>query len=366
MGVVVNVGGGTLVVEGPATVRVVSGSCDVLGCPLSGEFSIEEFRAVPIRGNCSLSIEGGVFRYFSEDTIPREWDSVDNLEGIALVIGGVDSGKTTLVTYLLNKYVTRGLGVCVVDADVGQSSIGPPGVVGLSCIGLPTPSLDLLHMTAGYFVGCTSPSQCIGRFLSGVSVMVREALASRPALVLVDMPGWVDAGGVELIRDVIDAVAADYVISIELNRRFQVQTIKLPRPRYVRARGPSERRELRVRLLRRYLSNLRSFDVGLDRVLGNYIIECLAENCGEYVIDGGVDRVVRGGTVRVPPELLRNVFVGLYRRGFLVGFGIIREFDFRGGVAHALVTTEDFERAVAGRMRVDADSLEELEPLPLS
>lgn len=68
-----------------------------------------------------------------------------------MVVGGTDAGKTTLVWWLVRELGARGATVGLVDADVGQSRIGPPGTVGW----LKSPADE-----AGfYFVGCTSPAQ---------------------------------------------------------------------------------------------------------------------------------------------------------------------------------------------------------------
>ncbi|ADN51176.1 Clp1/GlmU family protein [Vulcanisaeta distributa] len=360
---------GTLIVEGPATVTVVNGQCEVLGCPVSGSLSVERFRALPIfaSGSCTLSISGGSVRYVDGSTIPSDWDNL-NLEGIALVVGDIDSGKTTLTTYLLNRHVTKGLSTCIVDADVGQSSIGPPGVIGLSCVGLPTPTMEDLHMMSGVFVGCNSPSQCVGRFISGVSAMVREAFSRTPGLVLIDMPGWVVDGGIELIRNVVDTVGADYVVSIGINLRLRsgVKVINVSKPKYVRPRNPDERRFLRNQALRRYLGGeLINVSIELNKIIGNSVIECIVNNCGHYVVDNVTEVTRHGGVVKVPSRLLNNMFIGLIRRGFLAGFGVIKEFNLKEGVANAVVTTDYFDDAVMGKLRVDPERLEEIEPFPL-
>src|SRR5918999_822328 len=50
---------------------------------------------------------------------------------VTMVIGEGDTGKTTLVTALANALVERGFRVAVLDADLGQSEIGPPTTIGL-------------------------------------------------------------------------------------------------------------------------------------------------------------------------------------------------------------------------------------------
>ena len=49
---------------------------------------------------------------------------------VTMVVGASDTGKTTLTAYLAGALAARGETVAVVDADVGQSEIGPPTTVG--------------------------------------------------------------------------------------------------------------------------------------------------------------------------------------------------------------------------------------------
>ena len=50
-------------------------------------------------------------------------------KGTALIIGATDSGKSTLAKYLVQKLVSQNINVCLIDSDVGQSSLGLPGTI---------------------------------------------------------------------------------------------------------------------------------------------------------------------------------------------------------------------------------------------
>ncbi len=54
--------------------------------------------------------------------------------GIAVVLGTSDSGKTTLCRILAEHWRIAGRTVGLVDADIGQSSIGPPATTALAII----------------------------------------------------------------------------------------------------------------------------------------------------------------------------------------------------------------------------------------
>ena len=65
----------------------------------------------------------------------RDWENlarkVVQPQQIVLVIGATDVGKSTFCRFLIERGVTSKLKVGFVDADVGQSQIGPPTTIGL-------------------------------------------------------------------------------------------------------------------------------------------------------------------------------------------------------------------------------------------
>jgi polynucleotide 5'-kinase involved in rRNA processing len=80
---------------------------------------------------------------------------------VSMLMGGVDTGKTTLGLMAARIAVNEGRTVAFVDADVGNTTVGPPACVGLKVIrsvddldriGIP----DQLH-----FVGTISPSRLV-------------------------------------------------------------------------------------------------------------------------------------------------------------------------------------------------------------
>src|SRR3989442_7161458 len=62
---------------------------------------------------------------------------------VTLILGTSDTGKTSLTARLAGALAARGERVAVVDADVGQSEIGPPTTVGLGHVpAAPAPPAD--------------------------------------------------------------------------------------------------------------------------------------------------------------------------------------------------------------------------------
>ena len=67
---------------------------------------------------------------------PNEWyailDTLEEEKGIAILLGATDTGKSTLAKFLIFNLCKRGLKVALIDADIGQSFLGPPTTIGFS------------------------------------------------------------------------------------------------------------------------------------------------------------------------------------------------------------------------------------------
>lgn len=67
---------------------------------------------------------------------PKEWVEVLEIlsreRGIALILGDPDTGKSTFANFLIFNLCQGGLKVALVDADIGQSFLGPPSTIGFS------------------------------------------------------------------------------------------------------------------------------------------------------------------------------------------------------------------------------------------
>src|SRR5215510_7120516 len=74
-----------------------------------------------------------------------------------MLLGATDTGKTTFLTWLANILLAQEQRLAIVDADVGQSSLGPPTTIGLGVVAAPFQSLQELMPVGLFFVGSTSP-----------------------------------------------------------------------------------------------------------------------------------------------------------------------------------------------------------------
>lgn len=199
-------GGKTLLVEGPASVTVLSGKVSVLGSPVrhANGLVVREGKRLPftIEGTADLTIllgDNASIEKIDGNTIPSSWSdafetflSFQRKPVAAVVLGGIDSGKTSFCTYLLNKLLESGQKVAVLDGDLGQSDIGPPCTVGYAIATQPTAELYALRAENSFFVGATSPSEALDRTIEGLIQMKSEILEKPTDFVVVNTDGWVE------------------------------------------------------------------------------------------------------------------------------------------------------------------------------
>src|SRR5919204_1805646 len=158
---------------------------------------------------------------------------------VTLILGTSDTGKTSLAAQLAAALAARGERVAVVDADVGQSEIGPPTTIGLGRVTGALARLADADVLALEFVGDTSPVRYIRETADATGRLVRRALAAGFERVLVDTGGLVEGPlGLALKRAKIRAVDPDLVLVLQ--RRDESEPIARAlesgeeRPRVVR------------------------------------------------------------------------------------------------------------------------------------
>jgi polynucleotide 5'-hydroxyl-kinase GRC3/NOL9 len=198
---------------------------------------------------------------------------------VMLVIGETDTGKTHFTTFLASALLARGDAVAVVDADLGQSDIGPPTTVGLGRVRLPVERLADAEVVGLYFVGSTSPQGHLLPTVLGTRVMAQRALRLGFDRVIVDTSGLVQGELGRLLKQhKIDLVEPELVLCLQ--RTGECEHILRPygtgdRPAVLRLapsaatrrRSQDERRQHRERSLQAYFAGARAVSLDLSRVI---------------------------------------------------------------------------------------------------
>ena len=104
---------------------------------------------------------------------------------VAMLMGGVDTGKTTLALHAARLALASGRTVAIVDADVGNSTVGPPACVGLKVIRSEDDLAQIDAPDALHFVGTITPSRLVLQQVVATAAIVDKA-RERADLVILD------------------------------------------------------------------------------------------------------------------------------------------------------------------------------------
>jgi polynucleotide 5'-kinase involved in rRNA processing len=116
----------------------------------------------------------------THDAIAREVSR----SGLAMLMGSVDTGKTTLALQSARLAIGAGRTVALVDADVGNSTVGPPACVGLKVLRT-LEDIDNVHTPDRlHFVGTITPARLVLQQVVATVAMVDKARALADLVIL--------------------------------------------------------------------------------------------------------------------------------------------------------------------------------------
>ncbi|MFQ6033706.1 MAG: Clp1/GlmU family protein [Candidatus Bipolaricaulia bacterium] len=262
----------------------------------------------------------------------------------ALFLGGVDTGKSTLIRRL-----HEAVGGEVIDADLGQSEIGPPACVSLG---------DYDHVKESYFVGDISPRGNFIQLLSGVA----QAICAAKGPCLIDTDGYIDRPAARALKGELINLAQPDVLVL-LQRREELDYFKLfarkgikvigvrvthrgtkSREERIHAREEAFHRYFKEARLRRWPMSEIRFErspIGhgepvapdsLERILGCRVLGAwLSGEELTAIIDGYAQSLTAAKELfkvdyihLINNSSLQNLLVGCLARGRLQGLGILR------------------------------------------
>jgi polynucleotide 5'-hydroxyl-kinase GRC3/NOL9 len=260
---------------------------------------------------------------------------------------------------LIELLLSRPTEVAFIDADIGQSNLGPPATVTL---GYPVSPVDFLAVppAAYYFVGSTGP---IGRFLPlvfGTATLVREA---RTAFVVIDTTGLVHDSGRILKNYKIEAVRPDVIVTLERRDELapirranrHVPTIRIDPSPKAHGKDDYEKIAVRRRSYARHLSRANLLHLSLESLIFQRTLlftgrpieiegAVHAEQGSEGILIVGAPTTQRPESKILPVGFERNLLCGVAdATGRCLGLGIIERIDFAARTI-ALVTAVESEK----------------------
>lgn len=129
-------------------------------------------------------------------------DRLITSRGTIVLLGGIDTGKTSFGLSVAEAARAQGVAVGYVDADVGQSTIGPPTCVGLKlCQGLDKVDAESVAVADELaFVGSTSPEGHLLPQVASTARLVDHARAAGCELIIVDTSALISGVYAELLK----------------------------------------------------------------------------------------------------------------------------------------------------------------------
>ena len=315
----------TMLVDGPASVRLVSGKAEVFSYPMkeSQRVLIREGKRLPffIMEKAVFDVSLGATSGIAEtigNTNPPSWDkpveailSLQKRPVVVMILGAADCGKSSLCTYLLNKLVDGKCKVAVLDGDIGQSDIGPSATIGYTLTSKRVAELYDLKLKNAFFVGVTSPIMAISKTIEGLTALKAEILQGQVDFVLVNTDGWVNGEvAVRYKTDLVNALKPDVVVVVQTQDELVPLIASLETPVVVvepsfalKQRTPEKRKILREMTYARYLKNAK--------------LQCYPKSQVTIEPRNAIPK-------NQEPE--KGILVGLFGRGSkFLGIGVLRE-----------------------------------------
>ena len=209
------------------------------------------------------------------DKIARQLVSESLMQaGICLILGGVDTGKTTLAAALA-KRLAPSQPVGIIDADIGQSHLGPPTTVGWAV--LDSSQVDFSKLTASgiSFVGDVTPERHLLQLAAAMVQGVRQ-ISKVSRLIVVDTPGFIRGPAAAALWWTVQRILRpDLVLAVQrydelgdiltgwASAHRQLEHVKAPE---IPAKSWETRRRYRQRQFAKYFRNSSLYNIGLKDV----------------------------------------------------------------------------------------------------
>ncbi|MCP8310480.1 MAG: hypothetical protein L6N94_03170 [Candidatus Methylarchaceae archaeon HK01M] len=369
--------GEVLLVKGPSAIRAEGEGLSALGIPIKpGEkVVVRKNKVLPFEVDRVESSVQIILGRDSEICINRDkvgmriWDNVretvftnlDSGKKKLMIIGETDSGKSTLATYLTNIALLKDMKVCIIDGDIGQGDLAPPGCIGASMV--KSPIYDLRDIRADFFefVGFTSPRWVREIVIERIKKMISYIEEKNWNLCIVNTDGYVSDEGMDYKFDMVEMVDPEMIVCFKdidriLFKGFK-DSIDLPflipadRPKSV-TKSPSERSERRLSQYLRFLKGGRVLSADLKEVrlsfmgdiyrhkLSNNELRDIAHNFSSKIFSAkrADDKLIvlkwgRGDSIEIfgrsvifNLSSLKGMFVGLGAGEDIFGFAQITRF----------------------------------------
>jgi polynucleotide 5'-kinase involved in rRNA processing len=250
-------------------------------------------------------------------------------KGICLILGASDTGKTTLAEALA-KHLAKHRRVGIIDADIGQSHIGPPATVGWAVVD--NPQIDFSKLTVGgiSFVGDITPVGHLLQLTAAITQCVQQ-VSEAVELIIVDTPGFIYGPAAAALWWAVQRILKPKLILVvqrgdELNyilsglRFFDLQLELVKSPPQIPSKSPQNRQSYRRSQFISYFRNAGPYNISLSNIAVQPGINLRRESFINRLVglrnENGIDMTIgiitgwqQGGIiiVKAPPLDIRQI-----------------------------------------------------------
>ncbi len=356
--------GCSLVVYGPARVVVETGRLFVAGTYLEGggEVVVKAERGASFYAVEDSTVDinvgggGGFELVCGAGEVVQQWMAVvERLREAGyhriMVVGPVDSGKSTMTTWIRNM-----LKLDVIEADIGQNELGTPCCVSLARYnGSNIISLQDLEADYTWFVGHVSADRVPANIVAAISRAVK-----RTTNFVMDTDGYVQGRGILFKTAIASAAEVEAVVAMggvhaHFFRGVVEEVISAPPPPKLRRRSPLDRRAFRERQYYRLFSNAYTITLDLQNIpVENLCITDIPAAAPVRAHDYWVcqDKLV----VVAGPPLPQSVRLDRrWAKGLIAGLRVDKDYDILAIVESIRVS--EHRMVVRASRRVDAQEV---------
>jgi polynucleotide 5'-hydroxyl-kinase GRC3/NOL9 len=195
--------------------------------------------------------------------------------GICLVLGGADTGKTTLVAAIA-KHASSTQPIGIIDADIGQSHIGPPATVGWAVVDNPQTNFSKLTVSGISFVGDVTPVGHLLQLTAAITQCVQQ-VSEATELIIIDTPGFIyGPAAAALWWTVQQILQPELILAVQRNDELQcilggLQSLghkleQIECPPIIPTKSPQERRKYRQNQFNKYFRDSCLYNISLSEV----------------------------------------------------------------------------------------------------
>jgi polynucleotide 5'-hydroxyl-kinase GRC3/NOL9 len=298
--------------------------------------------------------KGGSYRFVKNRKVGVSiWRDVvlsitDQRPHCIMLVGANDTGKSTLAIYLSNVAIASGSKVSIVDGDVGQGDLAPPGCIGAARISEQLSDLRDVNAEHYGFIGATSPRSVEDLVIDNIKNIVTKFSAGSD-ICIVNTDGYIDEYGIDYKIKLAETLNPDLIVylgsSAKVGRlldKFMGKIMCVDAPERA-SKTHYEREKRRLNQYSRFLEGRNRITFGIKtKKFG-----LMGRSYDMFVANGWI----RLGHTVFPTRFLYGMFIGLSSANNVKGFGIIHN------LAHGMMTVKTryeggFDTVLLSRIRL--------------